>query len=267
MTSQVCADDEALQASYRHSEDGRVVAPDMTGLRVRVMQDRVSLPVGMRKTHTGYWFTGAHVQQTLITFHGSNVGERRLYRLSLPIDYIHDPSSANRWRFIGRIEPAHYTDERLFDHRASQIEWGGRFSYDLNAEMSAVWGMKMDRRLGQARYYPIFGVEWQPTTRWYHHWVFPDWRSHYQLKKRTRLYAHVRPEGGQWRFGKYKTHENMHYVNWAFGVGLWHKTSTPFALKFELGQNLYRKLIYNAGSTSLNDSNYWLISAESRFGE
>jgi len=261
------AEDEALQVSYRHSEDGRVSAPATAELRARVLHDRISFPLAMRKTHTGYWFTGAHFHQTLITFHGSDVGERRLYRFAMPIDYIHDPTGINRLRFVGRVEPAHYTDERVLDHRASQIEWAGRFSYEIRSDMATVFGMKMDRRLGQARYYPVFGVEWQQSTRLNHHWVFPDWRSEYHLRKRTRVYAHIRPEGGQWRYGKYESHANMHYVNWAFGLGVRHKTQSPFAIKLEVGQNLYRKLIYDAGSTALNDSTYWLISAESRFGD
>lgn len=261
------AQDEALQVSYRHSEDGRVSAPATTGLRARVIHDRISFPLAMRQTHTGYWFTGAHFHQTLITFHGTDVGERRLYRFAVPIDYIHDPTGISPLRFIGRIEPAHYTDERVLDHRASQVEWAGRFSYEMRPDMAAVFGMKMDRRLGQARYYPVFGVEWQQSTRLNHHWVFPDWRSEYHFRKRTRLYAHMRPEGGQWRYGKYESHANMHYVNWAFGLGVRHKTHSPFAVKLEVGQNLYRKLIYNEGTTALNDSTYWLISAESRFGE
>lgn len=258
--------DDALQVSYRHSEDGRVTATANAGLRARVIHDRVSFPLGMRKTHTGYWFTGGHFQQTLITFHGANVGERRLYRLSLPVDYIHDPAGVGPLRFVGRLEPAHYTDERLLDHRATQLEWAGRFSYDLRSDLAVVLGLKLDRRLGLARQYPVFGIEWQQSTRLNHHWVFPDWRSEYLYRKRTRLYAHIRPEGGQWRYGKYDAHENMHYVNWAFGVGIRHKTQSPFALKLEVGQNLYRKLIYSSGTTPLNDSTYWLVSLESRFG-
>lgn len=263
----VHGEDEALQVSYRHSEDGRVSTPDTSGLRTRVMQDRISFPIGMRKTHTGYWFAGAHAHQTLITFHGTDVGERRLYRLSLPIDYIHDPTGVGRLGFIGRIEPAHYTDERLWDRRASQMEYGGRFNYRLRPDFNAVFGMKIDRRLGRAMSYPVLGIEWQASARMHHYWVFPDWRSEYLWRKRTRLYAHLRPEGGQWRYGKYDSHENMHYVNWAFGFGVRHKTRTPFAIKLELGKNLYRKLIYNQGTISLNDSNYWLFSLESRFGD
>lgn len=259
--------DDALQVSYSHSEDGRVTATDDIGLRARVMHDRIAFPVGMRKTYSGYWFVGAHAQQTLITFHGSNVGERRLYRLSMPIDYIHDPTSVSRWSFLGRIEPAHYTDERLWDRRASQIEYTARATFAYRSNLNWVGGFKSDRRLGVAKYYPLLGIEWQQTSRLFHHWVFPDWRSDLILRKRTKLYMHMRPEGGQWRFGKYSSHENMHYVNWAFGMGMRHNLKGPFAIKLEVGQNLYRKLVYNTGTTSLNDSSYWLMSLESRFGE
>ena len=262
----VCrAQDDALMVGYFHQEDSRVVAPNNGGLLATVFQDRLALPLGMRKTHTGYWFTGVHMQQTLITFHGSNVGERRLYRLALPIDYIHDPLGASDWKFTARLAPSHYSDERIWDHRATDMDYALKANYAKNSHVEWVLGVIADRRLGQARYYPTMGVQWQASSRWYHHWVFPDWRTEFQWRKATQLYAHMRPDGGQWRYGKYNNHLTMHYVNWSMGVGVRHKTRTPFTLQLELGQNLYRKLIYDQGTISLNDSPYWQVSIESRF--
>ncbi len=268
--------EDALYASVSRSEAYKVDASDGSGLRVGLYQNRVNFPLAMRPTHLGLWLVGLEVKESQFTLRGSASGERRLYRLALPIEFYPLQTFASPWgesRFIFKAVPTHNTDERIFDHRASQLEYSIKGQIAVSSEWVIEGGLRADRRFGRFQYYPEVGVDWQPNTQWHHRWLvrqwmpsqdmFSDLRSDYYVNKRLSFYGALRPEGGHWRYGPYENHRVVSYESWQLGLGVVYQTHSPIDVVLEYGNSRDRRL--NMGSkVPLKNGSYWQVTLQSR---
>jgi hypothetical protein len=253
----------ALSVGIRHSQGAKQAFDGIEGLNVAQIETQLNFPLAMRSSPAGLWVQGLQFTEHRFVLTGALDAVRRLYRLSLPLEYY--PRTAGRWQYGLGFEPAYNTDETLFQQKRFVFEYSAAARYRVNKKVTWVMGFNKDSRFGGKRLYPIFGLEARPNKRWHHHWVYPDIHSEVKIKRNTFAKVFMRPSGGQWRYLQAdSTVASLSITDWNTGVSLRQKTASPLFFRIELGTRMMGTASVAGQEGGLDNALYFLVSLEAQ---
>lgn len=194
----VCVAIEPIKLQLNFQYDSERSFSGIDGFNFTRINTRLSLPLLYRVSGNGYFLVGGSLTENRFAITGDNASTRRLYRFSLPFQFF--AKQVGRWQHSWLLEPALFSDESIFKQKRSSIEYGWQAAYSKTSKARFVMGIQRDNRFGVDAYYPVFGLDSRPNSRWHHHWVFPDVYSQIQLSRQSTLRLFAQPEGGGWRY-------------------------------------------------------------------
>lgn len=254
---------QLLQVYASHQQDTARTFSGVDGLKVQRLETKLSMPLLALGTYAGDWFSAFEFSENRFLLSGAQSGKRRLYRFSIPLEY--DAAPSGRWQHFWRFAPAYYSDESLIDQSryVNEFAWLGK--YQANRKVKWVLGLRQDTRFGVTTRYPVFGLEAQPNSKMYHHWVFPDVYSQLTLPKGNRLQVFMRPSGGNWRYLQGDgTEASFGMMDWNLGLALFKRLKHPLQLKFEAGLSMNGEGSIAGVEGDLEDGYFLLISLQSQ---
>jgi hypothetical protein len=252
---------EVLQVSVSHHQGTAQAFDGIEGLEVAQWETELILPLALRPTSAGLWLQGLQFTENRLLLSGATDATRRLYRLSLPLEY--HPKKLGRWQYYWHLEPAYYTDETLIDEKRFLFEYQFISRYGKRNSVNWVAGIRQDSRFGSEQLYPVFGLESRPNKKWLHHWVFPDFYSEVNFKRHHYAQLFMRPSGGYWPF----TQEDgssaaVGITNWNLGMSLRKKTKSPFYIRMEVGTKLMGSASVAGSDGDLGSAYFFMLSLE-----
>ncbi len=253
-----------LQVTASHQQDTSRAFSGVDGLDVQRLETKFNMPLLARETHTGDWFCAAQFSENRFVLSGSDNDTRRLYRFSMPIEYETQPSG--RLQHFWRFAPSYYSDESLIDQNRYVNELGWKLKYEANRKVKWVAGLRKDSRFGVTTMYPVFGLESQPNSRVFHHWVFPDLYSQMAMSRGNILRVFIEPNGGNWRYRQADgTKASFGMTDWNVGAAWFKPLRFPLQLKLEAGFNIEGEGSIAGSDGSLANGYFFLVSLQSQF--
>lgn len=252
--SALCSAEPLLTGSVAWSESAPVSAGG--GLRVGQYEQQLQLPLWYHPLSTGLLSSHVQFKQSLFTLRGNRLGERRLYRLALPLNFYEQAYGRFQTRY--HLTPALYSDERIFDLRAVQIEGGFDTSIGMSRRLNLELGARTDRRYGEHRLYYLWGVDWLGSSGWQLHAVVPEPFIQGPLLADWRMRAGMEPAGSRWRFGT-KEHSPMAYKALQQYVSVFHSFNPQTELGLTLGRRLNRYLDVAGDTVRPSPAPYWQL--------
>lgn len=243
-----------LNAELSWSESAPVSAG--AGLRVGQYEQALQMPLWWRALPAGVASSHVELTQTLFTLRGNRLGERRLYRLALPFAYYE--KAYGRWHSRYHLTPALYSDERIFDLRAAQLEAGFDTSMGINSQLNLELGARTDRRFGEHRLYYLWGLDWLDKAGWQLHAVLPEPWFGMPLQQQWYFKAGMEPAGSRWRFGTLD-HSPLSYKAVQQYLRLQHSFSPQADLSLTLGRRLNRHLDVAGETVRPSPAPYWQL--------
>lgn len=226
------------------------------GLRVGQYEQAAQLPLWLHPLPSGVLTTHLQVQQSLFTLRGNRLGERRLYRLALPVYFYEQAYGRFQTRY--HLTPALYSDERVFDLRAAQVEGGFDTRIGLSRTLNLELGARTDRRYGEHRLYYLWGADWLGENGWQVHAVVPEPFIQGPLGADWQLRVGMQPAGSRWRFGT-KDHSPLAYKALQQYVSVQSDVNNQLALALTLGRRLNRHLDVDGESVRPSPAPYWQL--------
>ena len=254
---------QLLQVQASHQQDTARAFSGVDGLKVQRLETRLSMPLLALGTHAGDWFSAFEFSENRFLLSGAQSGKRRLYRFSVPFEY--EVASSGRWQHFWRFAPSYYSDESLIDQNRYVNEYAWLGKYNANRKVKWVVGLRQDTRFGVTTRYPVFGLEAQPNSKIYHHWVFPDVYSQLSLPNGNSLRVFMQPNGGNWRYLQADgTEASFGMTDWNVGVAWFKPIKHPLQLKFEVGLNMNAEGSIAGVDGDLADGYFFLFSVQSQ---
>jgi hypothetical protein len=252
-----------LQVNISHQQDTARAFSGVDGLKVQRLETKLSMPLLVLGTHAGDWFSAFEFSENRFLLSGAQSGKRRLYRFSVPFEY--EAISSGRWQHFWRFAPSYYSDESIIDQSRYVNEYAWLGKYQVNRKVKWVVGLRQDTRFGVTTRYPVFGLEAQPSSMMYHHWVFPDIYSQLLLPNGNSIRAFMQPSGGNWRYLQTDgTEASLGMMDWNVGLALFKPIKHPLQLKFEVGLNMNGEGTIAGVDGDLDDGYFFLISLQSQ---
>ena len=252
-----------LQVNASHQQGTARAFSGVDGLEVKRLETQLSMPVFALDTYAGGWFSALEFSENRFLLSGSDEGTRRFYQFSLPIEY--EARASGRWQHFWRFAPSYYSDESLIDQTRYVNEFAWQIKYNANRKVKWVAGWRQDTRFGTTTQYPVFGLEAQPNSKIYHHWVFPHVYSQLQLPNGQSIRLFMRPNGGNWRYRQADASiASLGMTDWKVG-GAWFKPlKHPLQIKVEAGLNMQGKGSIAGVDGDLADGYFFLVSLQSQ---
>jgi len=203
-------------------------------------------------------FSGLNAAAHYFDFSGLDVGDIRVYDLSVP--FTGTLKIGEKWAVIGMATPGIHSDMNNIDGRDFKTSFLLLADYAAGGGWNVVAGAAYSRIFGEDRLFPAAGFAWAPNENWTLRLVFPRPALLYSPGKRIRFSAGMEPSGGKWniadpRNGRDNGDEyDFDFKGWRAGLGAEYDASRLFTISLEAFGVFRREYTITDGGGAILDS-------------
>lgn len=231
--------------------------------QVAIHQTALISPIG-KFDMNGQWFVpGIAVERTLFKLSNSNLDDKAMYHVGLPVGLFHHTNKMIR---LLSIAPSMHTDGNIYDQGTFSLHALGIWQWRLDQPTGYRLGFAANRTFGRYQAFPILGYQWRATSQSELDIGFPFSKMEYNFSPRWNTFIKLTPSGGNWRYENGQgQHYNLAYSSWVSTLGLRYRTFKRLWASIQAGRSFERKLALtdddnSHSETNIGNSHFFLIS-------
>lgn len=189
----------------------------------------------------GKFMMAGEFRQTQYQYDSTQIDDKSLYELSMPLTYITGPSI---WTHIINVTPGINSDFEELSGDDFKLSAFYQARYYSSKTLTWVMGLGAGQQFGEIQAYPLVGAIYQPNEQWHFNLVFPQLAATYSASEKSQWYLSLSPEGRTWNVENENTSKDvdvvMQEIRMVFGTV--YGFDNGLALRAEVGAVTGRKL-------------------------
>lgn len=220
--------------------------------RVAIHQTAIMSLIGKIDVDGQWLVPGIAIERTLFKLSNSNLDDKAMYQLGLPVGLFHHTKKMIR---LLSIAPSMHTDGNIYDRSTFSLHGLGMWQWGLDQPTGYRLGFGANRTFGRYQAFPIMGYQWRPTPKSELDMGFPFSKMEYNFSPRWNTFIKLTPSGGNWRYeNEQGQHYNLSYSSWVATLGLRYRTFKRLWASIQAGRSFERELALTDDDNSLTET-------------